>query len=139
MNPINLEDVRKNLPMFLGGLFLVYLAAANETLFNFILQSTVTGRATVAIATTIATSIPMFFAVGMIKKSILAQWDTIYYYEKLLDGEIFWLAIIVLMATIIYLSILSRGPNYFVTIAGCIGLIIYIAIYLKKKYKHVGP
>ena len=139
MNSINLADAWKNLPMFLGGLFLIYLAAANETLFNFILQSTVTERATVAIATTVTASVPMFFAVGMIKKSILSRWDTIYYYEKLLDSKIFWLAIIALMITISYLSILARGPYYFLTIAGCIGLIVYTVIYLTKNYKQSMP
>jgi hypothetical protein len=139
MNSINLVNVWKNLPMFLGGIFLIYLAAANETLFNFILQSTVTERATVAIATTIAASIPMFFAVGMIKKSILTGWDTIYYYEKLLESKIFWFSIIALMITISYLSILARGPNYFLIIAGCMGLIAYIVLYLTKNYKQSMP
>lgn len=139
MNSINPSNVLKNLPIFLGGLFLIYLAAADETLFNSILQSTVTERATVALATTVAASIPMFFAVGMIKKSILTRWDTIYYYEKLLDSKIFWIAIIVLMITIATLNIFARGPNYFLTMAGCMGLIAYIVIYLTKNYRHATP
>ncbi len=139
MNSVNLEDIRKNLPMFLGGLFLIYIAAADESLFNSILQSTVTDRATVVLATTVAASVPMFFAVGLIKKSILTRLDTIYYYEKLLESKIFWLAIIALMVTFVYLNIVVRSQTYFLVIAGCMGLIVFSVIYLTKNYRQGTP
>ena len=60
-----------NIPLFIGGLFMVYLAVLDETLFNFILGNTAQNQFTIALATTIAASLPMFFAVGFILIKII--------------------------------------------------------------------
>jgi len=83
----------KNIPLFLCGVFLIYIAAADETLFQFIAEDLTNGianRLVVTVATVLAATIPMFFAVGAIKQSVLIGRETIYYYEKMLGSVAFW-------------------------------------------------
>ena len=94
-----------NVPLFIGGLFMVYLAVLDETLFNFILDNTTQNQFTIALATTVAAALPMFFAVGFIKRTILRRWQTIYYYEKMLMGQSFWILTIILLGAITFIII----------------------------------
>ena len=66
-----------------------YLAVFDETLFNFIFEFVVQDQFSISLATVIAAALPMFFAVGFIKRTILRRWQTIYYYEKMLMGQSF--------------------------------------------------
>ena len=84
-------------PFFIGGIFLIYLAVLDDSLFNFIINITPQSQFSVALATTIAAGLPMFFAVGFIKKTILRRWQTIYYYEKFLHREIYWILTVMLL------------------------------------------
>ena len=140
-NQLGFTDVWKNLPLLLGGLFMVYLAAVDETLFNAILRSTVTDRLTVSLSTTVAAGIPMFFAVGLIKMSILPRFDTIYYYEKFLASVIFWVANIVLLITIAYLSVVESGIEPFTHPVKSASVIfaLYLIIYMLRRYKKRTP
>ena len=98
-----------NVPLFIGGLFMVYLAVLDETLFNFILDNTAQDQFTIALATTIAAAFPMFFAVGFIKRTILRRWQTIYYYEKMLMGQSFWILTIILLGVITFITVNEEG------------------------------
>ena len=95
-----------NLPLFLGGLFLVYLAILDESLFDFIVNNTVQNQFSIALATTLAAGLPMFFAVGFIKKTALRRWQTIYYYEKLILGDFFWVFSIILINVFSYIIVI---------------------------------
>lgn len=95
----------KSLPLFLGGIFLIYVAALDESLFDFILDNTVQNRITVTIATVVASALPMFFAIGFIKQSVLSRWQTIYQYERLLEKDAFWILTIILLASIMIIKI----------------------------------
>jgi hypothetical protein len=76
--------------LFFCGLFLIYVASFDETLFR-LFAFDVTNRIIVSLATILAASLPMFFAVGAIKHSVLISRETIYYYEKFLKTWVFWL------------------------------------------------
>ena len=128
-----------NVPLFIGGLFMVYLAVLDETLFNFILDNTVQNQFTIALATTIAAALPMFFAVGFIKRTILRRWQTIYYYEKMLMGQSFWILTIILLGAITFIIIVEEGVHQLnaPVVAGCILFSIYLIIYslsTRQKY-----
>ena len=129
-----------NVPLFIGGLFMVYLAVLDETLFNFILDNTVQNQFTIALATTVAAALPMFFAVGFIKRTILRRWQTIYYYEKMLSGEVFWMLTIILLNTFTFIIVTEQGIHQFniPILAGCVLFTIYLVIYsfkIQQKYK----
>ena len=121
---------------------MIYLAAVDETLFNFILSKSVQNQLTVSLATTVAAALPMFFAVGMIRESISINWFTIYQYERMIERKAFWLiAIIVLIiVAILHLTniipVLIAGVDLNIqaigTVAGCIISAIYLAIYTSK-------
>ena len=130
-----------DIPLFIGGLFMVYLAVLDETLFNFILDNTVQDQFTIALATTIAAAFPMFFAVGFIKRSVLRRWQTIYYYEKMLSGEIFWILTIILLNTITFIIVNEQGIHQFniPILAGCVLFSIYLVIYSFKIRKIYNP
>ena len=135
------KEILTNIPLFLGGLFMIYLAAADENLFNFILDKTLQNQLTVSLATTVAAALPMFFAVGMIKQSIVSGLYTIYYYEKMLQGSIFWVLTIILLLVIAGL-ILIQGPVHLYNapiIAGCSLLSVYLVIYVVKLHKKQYP
>ena len=128
-----------NVPLFIGGLFMVYLAVLDETLFNFILDNTVQNQFTIALATTVAAALPMFFAVGFIKRTILRRWQTIYYYEKMLMGQSFWILTIILLGAITSIIIVEEGIHQLnaPVVVGCILFSIYLIIYslsTRKKY-----
>jgi hypothetical protein len=80
----------KNIPLFLCGIFLVYIAAFDEALFNLVAFD-ITNRLLVTLGTILAAALPMFFAVGTIKQSVLFGRETIYFYEKMLRNWAFWL------------------------------------------------
>ena len=128
-----------NVPLFIGGLFMVYLAVLDETLFNFILDNTVQNQFTIALATTVAAALPMFFAVGFIKRTILRRWQTIYYYEKMLMGQSFWILTIILLGAITFIIIVEEGVHQLnaPVVVGCILFSIYLIIYslsTRQKY-----
>ena len=128
-----------DIPLFIGGLFMVYLAVLDETLFNFILDNTVQDQFTIALATTIAAAFPMFFAVGFIKRTILRRWQTIYYYEKMLMGQSFWILTIILLGAITFIIIVEEGVHQLnaPVVGGCILFSVYLIIYslnTRQKY-----
>ena len=128
-----------NVPLFIGGIFMVYLAVLDETLFNFILDNTVQNQFTIALATTIAASFPMFFAVGFIKRTILRRWQTIYYYEKMLMGQSFWILTIILLGAITFITVNEEGIHQLNVpiVTGCILFSVYLIIYslnTRQKY-----
>ena len=127
-----------DIPLFIGGLFMVYLAVLDETLFNFILDNTVQDQFTIALATTIAAAFPMFFAVGFIKRTILRRWQTIYYYEKMLMGQSFWILTIILLGAITFITV-NEGIHQLnaPVVGGCILFSVYLIIYslnTRQKY-----
>ena len=118
---------------------MVYLAVLDETLFNFILDNTAQDQFAISLATTISAALPMFFAVGFIKQSVLRRWQTIYYYEKMLLGEIFWILTIILLNAITFIIVTEQGVHQFNVpiVAGCVLFSIYLVIYsfkIRKKY-----
>ena len=128
-----------DIPLFIGGLFMVYLAVLDETLFNFILDNTVQNQFTIALATTVAAAFPMFFAVGFIKRTILRRWQTIYYYEKMLMGQSFWILTIILLGAITSIIIVEEGIHQLnaPVVGGCILFSVYLIIYslnTRQKY-----
>ena len=128
-----------DIPLFIGGLFMVYLAVLDETLFNFILDNTVQNQFTIALATTVAAALPMFFAVGFIKRTILRRWQTIYYYEKMLMGQSFWILTIILLGAITFITVNEEGIHQLNVpiVTGCILFSVYLIIYslnTRQKY-----
>ena len=126
-------------PLLIGGLFMVYLAVLDETLFNFVLDNVTQNQFTVSLATVIAAALPMFFAVGFIKRSVLRRWQTIYYYEKMLLGQSFWILTIILLGAITLIIIVEEGIHQLnaPVVAGCILFSIYLVIYslnIRQKY-----
>ncbi len=120
---------------------MVYLAVLDETLFNFILDNTIQNQFTISLATVIAAALPMFFAVGFIKQSVLRRWQTIYYYEKMLSGASFWLLTIILLNAIIFIIVNEQGIHQFniPILAGCVLFSIYLVIYSFKIRKIYNP
>ena len=118
---------------------MVYLAVLDETLFNFILDNTIQNQFTISLATVIAAALPMFFAVGFIKQSVLRRWQTIYYYEKMLMGQSFWILTIILLGAITFIIIVEEGVHQLnaPVVTGCILFSIYLIIYslsTRQKY-----
>lgn len=130
-----------NLPLFLGGLFLVYLAILDESLFDFIVNNTVQNQFSIALATTLAAGLPMFFAVGFIKKTILHNWQTIYYYERFLLSEIYWILTVVVLNIITYIIVVEEGIHQINApiLAGCLMFSAYLVIKLYKIRKRNYP
>jgi len=133
-----------SIPLLIAGIFVIYIAALDDALFSLVRSIAGTDRVGITIATTVAAAVPMFFAVGMIRKSIGINWFTIYHYERMLDGKGFWvLAIIVLIiVAIIHLITvvpqLIAGVEFYlggITIVGCIISVICLAVYISKINK----
>jgi len=133
-----------SLPLFIVGLFVIYIAAYDDALFDIVRSIIGTERIGITIATTVAAAVPIFFAVGMIRKSIGINWFTIYQYERMLEGNVFWsLAIIVLiiiailhLATVVPLLIAGiESYQEAITVIGCIISAIYLAKYNSKRNK----
>ena len=128
-------------PLLIGGIFMVYLAVLDETLFNFVLDNVTQNQFTVSLATVIAAALPMFFAVGFIKRSILRRWQTIYYYEKMLLGEIFWILTVILLNIITFIIVSEQGVHQFNApiLAGCVLFSTYLIIYSFKTRQKSYP
>tara|TARA_B100000749_G_scaffold246035_1_gene208744 strand:- start:60 stop:476 length:417 start_codon:yes stop_codon:yes gene_type:complete len=128
-------------PLLIGGIFMVYLAVLDETLFNFVLDNVTQNQFTVSLATVIAAALPMFFAVGFIKRSILRRWQTIYYYEKMLLGEVFWILTVILLNIITFIILSEQGVHQFNApiLAGCVLFSIYLIIYSFKTRQKSYP
>jgi ACR3 family arsenite efflux pump ArsB len=128
-------------PLLIGGLFMVYLAVLDETLFNFVLDNVTQNQFTVSLATVIAAALPMFFAVGFIKRSVLRRWQTIYYYEKMLLGEVFWILTVILLNIITFIIVSEQGVHQFNApiLAGCVLFSIYLVIYSFKTRQKSYP
>ena len=128
-------------PLLIGGIFMVYLAVLDETLFNFVLDNVTQNQFTVSLATVIAAALPMFFAVGFIKRSILRRWQTIYYYEKMLLGEVFWILTVILLSIITFIIVSEQGVHQFNAhiLAGCILFSVYLVIYSFKTRQKSYP
>ena len=133
--------ILSNVPLLIGGLFMVYLAVIDNTLFNFILDNTQQDKITISIATIVAATLPMFFAVGFIKRSIFRRWQTIYYYEKMLFGEAFWIMTIILLNVISFIIYTEEGIHQFNSpiLAGCTLFSIYLVIHAFKISKKYSP
>ncbi len=122
---------------------MVYIAAMDETLFNFMLGNLIQGQVPIATANAIATAtaaaVPMFFAVGMIKQSMVSGLYTIYYYERMLEKQIFWILIILLL-TLIIITILLIGIYQFnvltLVCSGLLALYLLISKVRRKKPKY---
>ena len=127
--------------LLIGGLFMVYLAVLDETLFNFVLDNVTQNQFTVSLATVIAAALPMFFAVGFIKRSILRRWQTIYYYEKMLLGEVFWILTVILLNIITFIILSEQGVHQFNApiLAGCVLFSTYLIIYSFKTRQKSYP
>ena len=125
----------RNIPLLLGGLFLIYLGVADQTIFYEILDKTYSDRLGITLATTVSAGVPIFFAVGLIKKGIFLRWETIHFYEKMLEGKLFWVLTIIFLVILTYFTfntgftLLSNA----LTIAACVSLIVYLIFYIKKK------
>ena len=128
-------------PVLIGGIFMVYLAVLDETLFNFVLDNVTHNQFTVSLATVIAAAFPMFFAVGFIKRSILRRWQTIYYYEKMLLGEVFWILTVILLNIITFIILSEQGVHQFNApiLAGCVLFSTYLIIYSFKTRQKSYP
>ena len=135
------KRISENIPLFLGGIFMVYLAVLDETLFNFILDNMTRDQLTIALATTVASALPMFFAVGFIKQSFLYRWQTIYHYEKLLLGNIFWILTVSLLISILIIKIIEEGMHQFNApiLIGCMLFSIYLVIRWSNKRQKYSP
>lgn len=135
------KRISENIPLFLGGIFMVYLAVLDETLFNFILDNMTRDQLTIALATTVASALPMFFAVGFIKQSFLYRWQTIYHYEKLLLGNIFWILTVFLLISIMIIKLIEEGIHQFNApiLVGCMLFSIYLVIRWSNKRKKYYP
>ena len=132
------QEVLNNIPLFLGGIFMIYLAAVDFTLFDAITQGRVADRTIVALATVVSAAVPMFFAVGLVKVSLLTGRETIFYYEKLLRGSPFWVITILLLlsiAALVFLQGRAASPVGASVLTGCILLSIYLGYYLQKRSK----
>ena len=128
-------------PLLIGGIFMVYLAVLDETLFNFVLDNVTQNQFTVSLATVIAAALPMFFAVGFIKRSILRRWQTIYYYEKMLLGGVFWILTVILLSIITFIIVSEQGVHQFNApiLAGCVLFSTYLIIYSFKTRQKSYP
>tara|TARA_Y100001949_G_scaffold127308_1_gene108852 strand:+ start:162 stop:578 length:417 start_codon:yes stop_codon:yes gene_type:complete len=128
-------------PLLIGGIFMVYLAVLDETLFNFVLDNVTQNQFTVSLATVIAAALPMFFAVGFIKRSVLRRWQTIYYYEKMLLGEVFWILTVILLNIITFIIVSEQGVHQFNApiLVGCVLFSIYLVIYSFKTRQKSYP
>ena len=141
MSHRSLKEILTNIPLFAGGIFMVYIAAADETLFNAIVGGNFGDRLVVSLATTVAAALPMFFAVGLIKQSIVSGLYTIYYYERMLQGSIFWVLTIILLIAITAI-ILVQGTIHLYNapiVVGCSLLSVYLVIYVAKLRKKQYP
>lgn len=128
------ERIFDKFPLFLGGLFLVYMAVLDDSLFNFIINNTTQNQFSVALSTSIAAGLPMFVAVGFIKQTILRRWQTIYYYEIFIMGIFHRILTIILLSVFTYIIVLEEGIHQFnlPILAGCTLFSLYLIIHALK-------
>jgi len=125
----------RNIPLLLGGLFLIYVGVVDQTIFYEILDKTYSDKLGITLATTVSAGVPIFFAVGLIKKGVFLRWETIHFYEKMLEGKSFWVLTIIFLLILTYFTF-SNGFTLLTNdliIAACISLIGYLIFYIKKK------
>ena len=103
-------DTKSTIILFACGVFLVYLAAFDDTLVDALMGNG--DRNQVVLATLIAAGLPMFFAVGFFKQTVLTRWLTIYPYEVLVGSVAFW----ILSAIVLIVVIAIKLSNYLGTI-----------------------
>jgi hypothetical protein len=128
------ERIFDKFPLFLGGLFLIYLAVLDDTLFNFIINNMIQNQFSVALATSIAAGVPMFLAIGFIKQTILRRWQTIYYYEIFILGIFHHILTVILLGIISYIIIFEEGIHQFnmPILAGCALFSLYLIVHALK-------
>jgi len=132
-----LHELWQSVPLFLCGVFLIYIAAADETLFLFIAEDLTNGlasRVVVAVATVLAATIPMFFAVGAIKQSILIGRQTIYYYEKMLTSVAFWVVAGLVSTFIVIIMYIQYAVYYNFRITSLPGILTALGCILCGLY-----
>jgi len=125
----------RNIPLLLGGLFLIYVGVVDQTIFYEILDKTYSDKLGITLATAVSAGVPIFFAVGLIKKGVFLRWETIHFYEKMLEGKSFWVLTIIFLLILTYFTF-SNGFTLLTNdliIAACISLIGYLIFYIKKK------
>ncbi len=124
----------RNIPLFLGGLFFIYLGAIDQTIFDSIVYLTNFDKFGITLATALSAGIPIFFAIGLIKKGIFIRWQTLDFYEKILRGKIFSIFV---MAFLICFSYLTFTNGIFLLanmlkITACTLLFIYLLFDIKN-------
>ncbi len=126
------KQIFASMPLLLCGIFLIYLAAVDDSLFNIILDNVEQSRISVTIATIVATTIPMFFAVGFIKKSLFPNWQTIYQYEEFIEKNIFGITTVILLFSIAAIKIIEDGIHVtsILVVAICIAFSMYLIKYI---------
>ena len=129
------ERIASGWPLLIGGAFMVYLAAADDTVFNYILGNTDNTRLTVAAATVAASAPLMFFATGFFKLAVFYEWQTIYQYEILLRKNIFSVMAIILLIGIMGISAVEDGVHLFNAhiLVGCTGFSAYLVTRMAKS------
>lgn len=126
--------IKSGLPLLLGGVFMVYLAVADNTIFDYILNNIEQTRLTVAAATVAASAPLMFFATGFFKLALFHEWQTIYQYEMLLRRNIFHILVIVLLVGIVAMGTIEGVHIFNIHIfAGCLGFSAYLITYIFKR------
>ena len=112
----------------------MYLAVFDESLFNFIINNLGQNQFSVALATSVAAGLPMFFAVGFIKQTILRRWQTIYYYEIFILGIFHHILTVILLGIISYIIIFEEGIHQFnmPILAGCALFSLYLIVHALK-------
>ena len=133
-----------SIPLLIAGSFVIYIAVFDGALFSLVMSTAGTDRVGITIATTVAAAVPMFFAVGMIRKSIGINWFTIYHYERMLEGKVFWVIAIFVLFFVAILHLITVVPQLIagvefylggITIVGCIISVICLAVYISKINK----
>jgi hypothetical protein len=130
----------QNFPLFLCGIFLIYVGGFDEGLFRLIAFD-LTNRLLVTMGTIIAATLPIFFAVGTIKQSIFTRRETIYFYEQMLKNPLFWIVGGGFCFFLAALKIFQTSYYFFsdslVAILCCLAgtYLVYFGWTLSKKFK----
>lgn len=124
----------RNIPLFLGGLFFIYLGAIDQTIFDSIVYSTNFDKFGITISTALSAGIPIFFAIGLIKKGVFIRWQTLDFYEKILRGKTFSIFVMAFLICFLYLTF-TNGVFLLANmlkITVCTLLFIYLIINIKN-------
>lgn len=122
------ERLASGMPLLLCGAFMIYLAAGDGAIFGAVIDAAGSSRPAVAAATVLAAAPLMFFATGLLKMSLLHEWQTIHQYELLLRRGAFYAGAALVLAAVAALSVLNglHLLNIHVVI-GCITSAAYLA------------